>query len=237
MRHSTYLIIIFMLVSYSGIAQHFVTGKILRAESQEFLVSVSIQNKTQHRFDLSDERGAYRIQAATSDVIIISHVGYRADTLVVDSAMLSGNYDIFLEPRASTLQAVRVGALSNYQLDSTARRQEYSWLYDRGKQPAFEHNRTGDGVGINMNIFRHTTGADKDRELLLKRIVREEEEYYIDFRYSRDYVSRLTHLKGDSLQAFMEHYRPTYDYCRKAANVDILVFINDSYKQFMKGGW
>ena len=237
MRHSTYLIIIFMLAANIGMSQHFVTGKILRNGSQELLVSVSIQNKTQHRFDLSDERGTYRIQAAPNDVIIISHVGYRSDTLVVDSTMLSGNFDINLEPRAATLQTAVVGALSNYQLDSTARRQEYSWLYDRGKQTAFEHNRTGDGVGISMNLFRHTAAEDKDRDKLLKRIIREEEEYYIDFRYSREYVSRLTHLKGDSLQAFMEHYRPTYEYCRKAANVDILVFINDSYKQFMKGGW
>jgi hypothetical protein len=30
----------------------------------------------------------------------------------------------------------------------------------------------------------------------------------------------------------MEHYRPTYDYARKAANVDILIFINDSFKKF-----
>jgi len=32
----------------------------------------------------------------------------------------------------------------------------------------------------------------------------------------------------------MMHFRPAYDFCRKAANVDILVFVNDSFKKFMK---
>ena len=58
--------------------------------------------------------------------------------------------------------------------------------------------------------------------------------YYIDFRYNESYVTKITHLKGDSLKQFMQKYRPSFDYCRKAANVDILVYINDSYKQYMK---
>jgi hypothetical protein len=33
----------------------------------------------------------------------------------------------------------------------------------------------------------------------------------------------------------MQRFRPTYDFARKAANVDILIFINDSYKKFMNG--
>ena len=68
-----------------------------------------------------------------------------------------------------------------------------------------------------------------------KRLVREEEDHYVDYRYSRDYVAKLTHLQGDSLFRFMRDFRPSYDYCRKAATVDILVFINDSFKKFMKG--
>jgi hypothetical protein len=32
----------------------------------------------------------------------------------------------------------------------------------------------------------------------------------------------------------MKKYRPSYDYCRKAATVDILVYINDCYKLYVK---
>jgi hypothetical protein len=227
-------VIVSLLFSCSGFSQRFLTGKVLKEDSKEFLVSVSIENKTQHRHDLSDERGTYRIQSLPGDVLIFSHVGYRPDTIVVDTSMLTGDFPVYMAPKAQTLRAVEVGSLSNYQLDSMARREEYSWVFDHGNPPLLEHKRTGDGVGINLDLFRKASREDKDRELLKKRLIREEQEYYVDFRCSRDYVSRLTKLKGDSLQQFMMKFRPTYDFCRKAANVDILVFVNDSYKKFMK---
>jgi hypothetical protein len=234
MRYTSYLIIAFLLFSCPGFAQHFLTGKVLKKDSKEFLVSVSIENKSQRRHDLSDERGTYRIQSAQGDVLIFSHVGYTSDTIVVDTSMQAGDYPVYLEPRAQTLKAVEVGSLSNYQLDSMARREEYSWVYGHGNPPRLERKRSGDGVGVSLDIFRNASREDKDREKLKKRLMREEEDYYIDFRCSREYISRLTKLKGDSLQQFMMHFRPTYEYCRKAATVDILVFVNDSYKKFMK---
>jgi len=234
MRYTSYLIIAFSLFSCPGFAQHFLTGKVLKKDSKEFLVSVSIENHTQRRHDISDERGAYRIQSMQGDVLIFSHVGFETDTLVVDTAMMAGDYPIYMEPKIQTLKAVQVGSLSNYQLDSLARREEYSWVFDHGNPPRIERKRSGDGVGLSLDIFRNASREDKDRDKLKKRLLREEEEHYIDFRYSREYVSRLTRLKGDSLQEFMMHFRPAYDFCRKAANVDILVFVNDSFKKFMK---
>jgi len=235
MRYTSYTVVILLLFSTQGFAQQFLTGKVFRKDSREVLVSVSIENRTQHRHDISDEGGAYRIQAGVGDVLVFTSVGFRSDTLVVSPPMLSGDYPEYLEPKAVTLQSVRVGSLSNYQVDSIERRQEYSWVYDHGEEKRFAQERKGDGVGISMNILRNASHADKDREALKKRLLREEENFYVDFRYPREYVARLTHLKGDSLQKFMEHFRPSYEFCRKAANVDILVFINDSYKKFMRG--
>jgi hypothetical protein len=234
MRYILYLSIL-LLSCLSGWAQQFLTGKVRKQASTEILVSVSIYNTTLRKHDLSEENGSYRIQAAPGDRVIFSNVGYRSDTLIITKEMLSGDYPINMEPKAETLQAVRVGELSNYQLDSMARRQEYAWIYDHGEQKLVEKERKGDGVGINLAIFRHSSSIDKQREGLKKRLMQEEKDDYIEYRYSRDYVAKLTHLQGDSLFRFMRDFRPSYDYCRKAATVDILVFINDSFKKFMKG--
>jgi hypothetical protein len=161
-------------------------------------------------------------------------VGHLSDTISVTASILTAAYPVYLEIRAQTLQAVRVGEFTNYQLDSMDRRKEYAWVYDHGDEPRFEHDRKGDGVGLKMNIFRNTSTAAKQREHLDKRLAKEEEDYYVDSRYNKDYVARITRLRGDSLKAFMKKYRPSYDYCRKAATVDILVYINDCYKLFMK---
>jgi hypothetical protein len=224
-----------LLFSLRGWSQQFLTGKIYKKNSDETLLSVSIHNITGNRYDLSEEDGSYHIQAAPGDHISFSSVGYRADTITVTASLLTAACPIYLDIRPQELQAVRVGEFNNYQLDSMDRRKEYAWVYEHDNTPHIAKDRQGaDGVGVTMNIFRKTSSADKQRIHLEKRLQKEEEDYYVDFRYNTDYVTKITHLKGDSLKQFMQRYRPSYDYCRKAANVDILVYINDSYKLYMK---
>jgi hypothetical protein len=231
-----YILLFGLLSCLHANAQQFLTGKIYKANSTEQLVSVSIHNITQQRYDLSEENGSYRIQAAPGDHISFSSVGYKADTITVTASLLTAAYTVYLDVRAQTLKAVRVGQLTNYQLDSMDRRKEYAWVYEHENTPRMAKDRQGaDGVGVTLNIFRNTSSAAKQRIKLEKRLEKEEEDYYIDSRYNKDYVTKITKLKGDSLTEFMRKYRPSYDYCRKAANVDILVYINDSYKQYMKG--
>ena len=235
MRYIILLLALCVLGFLRVSGQQFLTGKIYKANSTEHLVSVSIHNITQQRYDLSEEDGSYRIQAAPGDHISFSSVGYKADTMTVTASFLTAAYPVYLDVRAQTLQSVRVGQFSNYQLDSMDRRKEYAWVYDHENTPHVARDRQGaDGVGVTLNIFRNTSTAAKQRIKLSKRLEKEEEEFYVDSRYNKDYVTKITRLKGDSLADFMRRYRPSYDYCRKAATVDILVYINDSYKQYMK---
>lgn len=211
-------------------------GRVYKKNSTEILQSVSIHNITEQRYDLSEEDGTYRIQAVPGDHISFSSVGYKADTITVTASLLTADCPIYLDIRAQTLQSVRVGEFSNYQLDSMDRRKEYEWVYDHDNTPKVARDRQGsDGVGITFNVFRNSGSAAKQRISLKKRLEKEEEDYYVDSRYNKDFVAKITHLKGDSLKEFMTRYRPSYDYCRKAANVDILIYINDSYKTYMKG--
>ena len=236
MRYLIFSLVAFLLLfSLQSNAQQFLTGKVFKKNSTEALVSVSIHNISAQRYDLSEESGSYRIQVVPGDHVSFSSVGYMADTVTVTAAMLTGDFPVYLDVRAQTLKAVRVGEFSNYQLDSMDRRKEYAWVYDHGNTPRMEHERKGDGVGVTLNIFRNASAKEKQRERLEKRLAKEEEEYYIDSRYNKDLVTKITRLKADSLQQFMTKYRPSFDYCRRAANVDILVYINDSYKQYVKG--
>jgi hypothetical protein len=235
MRYITYSFALLLLTAVNGKAQQFLTGKVFKKGSTEGLLSVSIHNITSQRYDLSEEDGSYHIQAKPGDHIAFSSVGYMADTVTVTASILTAAYILYMDIRPVTLQAVRVGELSNYQLDSIDRHKEYSWVYDRAATEHVSRERQGDGVGVELNIFRNTSTAARERTRLLKRLQKEEQDYYVDARYNKDYVAKYTHLQGDSLKTFMKKYRPSYDYCRKAATVDILVYISDCYKLFMKG--
>jgi hypothetical protein len=233
MRYIFYFFVLLLCSGPGANAQQFLTGKVYVKGSSDTLISVSIHNITQQHYDLSDEDGSYRIQAAPGDHIAFSSVGHKTDTIKVTASDLTAAFPVYLEIKPQVLTTARV-EFNNYQLDSMDRRNEYAWVYGHGNEPRFEKQRQGDGVGVEMNIFRHTSKADKERERLEKRLQREEQEYYVDFRYNKEYVAKITHLQGDSLKTFMKKYRPSYDYCRKAAMVDILVYINDCYKLYMK---
>src|SRR6201996_8422867 len=184
MRYIIYSLVLLLLSAQQGKAQQFLTGKVLRKGSTEGLLSVSIHNITAQRYDLSEEDGSYKIQAAPGDHIAFSSVGYKADTLTVTASLLTAACPIYLDIRAQTLQAARVGEFSNYQLDSMDRRKEYAWVYDHENTPRFAHDRQGaDGVGVTMNIFRNTSSAAKQRISLKKRLEKEEEDYFVDSRY------------------------------------------------------
>ncbi len=236
MRYKIFLFVplLLLLLSEQGSAQKFLTGRIFSKNGEDTLKSVSIHNITEQRYDLSDEDGSYRIQVMAGDHVSFSSVGYKADTVTITESMLTNTYQISLAVRPQSLQSVSV-VYSNYQLDSMDRRKEYAWVYDNGNTPRFEHQRAGDGVGVEMNIFRNAGKPERQREKLQKRLSKEEQDYYVNFRYSKEYVTKITHFQGDSLIQFMKKYRPSYDYCRKAAPVDILVYINDCFKLYMKG--
>jgi hypothetical protein len=229
-----FLPLLLLLLVERGSAQKFLTGRIFSKNGTDTLMSVSIHNITEQRYDLSDEDGSYRIQVMPGDHVAFSSVGYKADTVTITESILTAAYPIYLAVRPQTLQSVSV-QYNNYQLDSMDRRKEYAWVYNNGNTPRFEHQRQGDGVGVEMNIFRNASKPEKQRERLQKRLAKEEQDYYVNFRYSKEYVTKITRLQGDSLIEFMKKYRPSYDYCRKAATVDILVYINDCYKLYIKG--
>jgi len=226
--------LIFLLSDFVSFGQTFLTGTIRKKENQEVLISVNVFNKTQRKNRLSDEQGNYKIEAQAGDTVLFSYVGYRKDTVRITSTMLAAQFTVLMDLRPVSLEAVTVGNLSNYQVDSLERREMYAWIYEQEPQPVIERQRQGDGVGVELNVIPHSSSEVRQRLHLKKRIIKEEEKHYVDFRFSPEYVSHLTHLQGDSLAQFLSRYRPSYDFCRKAVNIDMLVYVNDSFREFQK---
>src|SRR5579863_8124973 len=149
MRFILYFFILLLFGGLTADAQQFLTGKVYVKGSSDTLISVSIHNITQQRYDLSDEDGSYRVQASPGDHIAFSSVGHKTDTITVTASILTAAYPVYLEIRPQTLTAARV-EFNSYQLDSMDRRKEYAWVFDHGNTPRFEHVRSGDGVGVDM---------------------------------------------------------------------------------------
>jgi hypothetical protein len=233
LKKNLYIFFSFLAFSSGGFAQQKLTGKIIKKESAEVLTGVNVVNLTMKRYTTSDTSGVYTIPASPGDTIVFSSAGYLPDTAHVALYMLSENYLVPLIPRITALPSVEVEEMGKYQADSLQRREDYGFLLDK-KHPIklMNEKRAADGPGFSFSPLGFFSNREKQKRRLKERLEQEEEDYYIDYKFSVSRVSLLTGLKGDSLRIFMMHYRPSYEFCRSANNQDMFLYINDKLVLF-----
>lgn len=212
------------------------SGKIRQGTSDDILAGVTVSNRALGQHNISDLGGNYRIAARPGDTLIITSAGFLNDTLPVSREMLYSEYTVYLHEKVVTLPSVKVTETNSYQLDSLQRHEDYAWLLDK-KHPVklWNEKRPGDGPGLSFSPIGYFSKGEVSKRRLKKRLKQEEEDDYIDYRFPRARVSMLTGLRGDSLDMFMLRFRPTYQWCRTANTMDILLYINDKLVLFRKG--
>ena len=227
--------ILFQLLYFSGSAQKQISGKI--TGGSEILISATVRNISQHTINISDLGGNYRIVAETGDTLIFSHLGYASDTVVVKNQMFYDRLPIELKMKVSHLGSVEVDEMARYRLDSLNRREDYDYIFGKkNNKPLWDNKLSGDGRGVNFSPIGHWSSHEKQKRELKERLEREDKEEYIYYKFSIR-VPRLTGLSGDSLIIFINRYKPTYDYCLHATNLDILIYINDKLILFKKNNF
>jgi|GEM_PF-98202 hypothetical protein len=208
-------------------------GRIKRQLTTEVLPNITVFNKTRSRINRSDAGGNYRIEARPGDTLIFTSAGYLPDTNFIAAWMFEekDGYNIWLRPNIISLPSALVDQLSNYEKDSLQRRDDYVWIYMQHQDAIVSDSNLTQGFGISLDL-NFFSEHQKEKRRLRKRLAIEEKDYYIDFRCPPAFVERITGLHDDSLRFFMLHYRPTYEFCRKASTEDIFLYINDQVKKY-----
>ena len=210
-------------------AQAIVKGKIYEAQTDSVIAAVNVYNLNTKQSARSGINGNYAIAAAEGEQLVFSMAGFNADTVTVTYSMLLTQYDVTLHKQVITLRTVTV--TSSYQADSLARRNYYSHVYE--KQPGITgRNTPANGFGVVLSPLSFFSHEARQKRHLKKRLIKEEQEDYIDRSFPIQWVERLTNLHGDSLYRFMARYRPSYSFCRKSSREKMLLYINDKLKEF-----
>jgi len=212
-------------------AQLIVKGKIYDAETDSVIIAVNVYNLNTKQSARSGIDGNYAIAAAEGEQLVFSITGFNPDTVTVTYHMLLIQYDVTLRKQVVTLKNVTV--TSSYQADSLMRRNYYSHIYE--KQPGITgRNTPSTGFGISVSPFSYFSHDAKQKRQLKKKLIKQEEEDYVDRSFPVEWVARLTGLRGDSLSRFMALYRPSYSFCRKSNREKMLLYINEKFKEFKK---
>lgn len=229
------LILFFALIGSYGKSQIFLTGQIFDRGYDRVVIAASVKNITNSKISISDMGGNYKIPASIGDKIIFSSASYIADTIIVKQSMLTDGLDIYLLQNIIQLEEVGVGELNKYQVDSISRIEEFSDVMGKSnsKLVGGKGNNPTDGVGVTFSPISHFSKKEKEQRRFKRMFLKQEEEYYVDYKFPYQYVAQITGLKGDSLKTFMFKYRPSYGFCRANDKSAMLVYINDRYRAFM----
>ena len=192
---------------------------------------------TSGRGTATDSNGNYSIVVNLDDSIYFSYLGQSTMSYPVRSIPYNTGFDIALHVDPTTLKEVKVMPRS-YHTDSIQNRKDYAKIFNF-KKPGFKiagPSPDGAGAGIDLdeliNMFR--VGRTHRIQAFQRRLEEEEKDKYIDHRFNRSIVLKVTHLQGDELDSFMIRYRPSYEFCQKATDYDLLDYVKLAFREYSK---
>lgn len=186
---------------------------------------------------ITNSDGYYEIEVMEQDSIWFSYLNKPTIKFPVLKIATPLAFDISLLVNVPTLKEVKIRP-KNYKLDSIQNRIDYAKIFNYEK-PKIKTVTPQYGVAsgfdldeiINMFRFkRNRSIASFQNRLLLQ-----EQDKFIDFRFSKALVRRLTLLAGNESDSFMQLYRPSYMFTKFAGDYDFQLYIKESFSRFKKG--
>jgi hypothetical protein len=217
-------------------AQVTIRGTVYNMYKTRPLESVSVMSSF-GKGTTTDSNGNYAIVVNENDSISFSYLGRSTAKYPVNSINSLTGFDIALHVNPTELSEVRV-APKNYHMDSLRNRQEYEKIFNF-KKPGVSLTGPSSGLGVGfdldelINVFRFQ--RTRRMKAFQQRLIFEEEESFIDHRFNRSIVKKITHLNENELDSFMVKYRPSYEFVQVSTDYELYDYIKLAYQEYKTG--
>ncbi|MFA6277038.1 MAG: carboxypeptidase-like regulatory domain-containing protein [Pedobacter sp.] len=246
----TLFILAFLLFSNQLFAQN-VNGYVLDSTTKLPIQHVQVITKNTTAF--TNVAGKFSIGALKNgEKVSFRSMGYETYELTINSSTPKDTLRISLKSTTISLKEVTIRAARNYKLDSLNLRKEYAAVFNY-KAPSFSDifiqkspsykspfsninpSSTASIVSVNFLQVLSLLGKNKTPTSKLKQtLLKDEEQNYVDYVFSKEKIESITHLQGDSLQNFMQRYRPTIQEAKRQNEYEIILYIKKRYAEFVK---
>jgi hypothetical protein len=245
LRYKVFLGFLFLihLAFQSAKAQVVIRGTVYDMSRTQPLESVSVLGSS-GQGAITDIRGNYTIRLNETDSIWFSYLNKSTPKFPVSGIVNLNQFDISVHVASTVLKEIRVMP-RDYKFDSTQNRKAYAKVFDF-KKPGLSISSLppgagGAGVGLDLDELINVFRFKRTRSMLgfQKRLLQEEEDKFIDHRFSKSIVREITLLTGEELNAFMKLYRPDYEFTKYSTDYEFYEYIKKAYLNFkaVKGGF
>lgn len=184
---------------------------------------------------ITDKNGKYTIVVSETDSIWFSYLNKPTPKYPVTTIQNLHNFEISLHVAITTLPEVRIMP-RNYRQDSLQNRLDYAKVFDFQKPGVGSSISPDGGVGLDINEFINMFKFRRNRRMLAfqDRLLREEEERYIDHRFNRALIIKLTQLRGADLDTFIARYRPTVEFTDFSTDYEFQSYIKNCFLHYQR---
>ncbi len=214
--------------------QIIISGTVYDSTKLYVVPGVAVSN-TSGLTTTTDSLGAYHINVTEGDSISFF---YRGKSTVQFPVKTIGNYtafDISLRIRVNAkyklLQGVTVFS-DTYRRDSLENRMDYAKIFNLEKPGIHSTYNPGEAAGLDVDALIGMFQFRKNKQNLAfrQRLVEQEQDRYIDYRFNTKLIHRITGLGGDTLTRYKKLYRPSYSFVITSSLAKFYEYIlNTSY--------
>ncbi len=228
-----------LLITANVTAQLTISGTVYDSTKVTPVKDVFVKS-TGGKITMTDSTGHYDISASNKDSLTFIYQNKPTARFAVKQIENQGSFDISLHIKVTekfrTLKEVRVFT-KNYKEDSIANREEYAKIFNY-QRPGIKTSTSeySGSVGLDLdefiNIFRFK--RNKRLKYMQGRLLEQEQESYVNFRFNKPLVKRVTHLEGANLDNFMKIYRPNFEFTQNSTTVNFYQYILNASYRFKK---
>ncbi len=229
--------LLFLLVkTLPAVAQYKIRGTVYDS-TRTYPVELVTVLSTAGKGTITDVNGEYEIEVGEKDSIWFSYLNKPTVKFPVLKILNPLKFDISLQVNVPVLREVKIRQ-RNYKQDSIQNREDYAKIFNYrkpGLRPVTPQYGAGAGFDVNeiINAFRFK--RNRSIQSFQKRLVAQEQEKFVDHRFNKGLVRRLSGLTDNALDSFMMIYRPSYEYAMLAGDYDFQLYIKESAERFKKG--
>jgi CarboxypepD_reg-like domain len=226
-----------LLLAFTASAQSYkIRGYVYDSSRNYPLEAVSVL-RSSGGGSVTNSDGYYEIAVAETDSIWFSYLGKPTVKFPVLKIQNTMEFDISLQVSVPTLKEVKIRP-KNYRFDSMQNRQDYAKIFNYQKPKLKTMTpQYGTGMGFDLdeiiNMFRFK--RNRSMASFQQRLLLEEEDKFVDHRFNKALVRRLTMLDGNELDSFMRVYRPSFTFVKFAGDYEFQFYIKEALYRFKHG--
>lgn len=185
----------------------------------------------------TDSLGVYHIHVSKRDSVYFFYNEKSSVKYPVADIVDQGAFDIAIHAKVETkykrLPDVTVFT-DTYRQDSVENRERYAKIFGSSK-PGISVGTgpmgvPGIDIGSIVEIFQFR--KNKQRQSFQQRLIMQEQDGYVDYRFNPKLITRITGLTGRDLDDYMDMYRPSYEFITQNSLVEFYQYIINSSQVF-----